>query len=211
MKQDTIQICQQKTSFKNNVTDYQTKRQRASLHMLLAISISCWLMFVYLLYQQSWQYASMALLVCVSAFTATLMLSRIFNTGIIRRRYPKHYRSWYQWDTGGMEKEWISALDTFFRKRKIKARKTKLLIAQIDERVSGHKKNMAKIHAISGTVVNVLSTLFSAERILILVLLLLIAAFWLLAITVWQAVGTFSGIEDLSDLRRLINEVSFAR
>lgn len=211
MIQDTIHICQQKTSFKKNVTDYQTKRQKASLHVLLAVSLSCWLMFVYLLHQQSWQYASIALLVCVSVFAATLMLSRIFNTWMIWRRYPKYYRSWYQWDREGIEKEWISALDTFFKKRKIKARKTKLLIAQIDERVSGHKKNMAKIHAISGTVVNVLSTLFSAERILMLMLLLLIAALWLLAVTVWQAVGTFSGIEDLSDLRRLINEVSFAR
>lgn len=138
------------------------------------------------------------------------MLSRILNTEIIRQRYPKHYLSWYRRDRKGMEKEWITRLETLFKKQKIKTRKGTLLISRIDEQINNHKKYMTQIHAVSGTVLNTLSTLFSAERVILLMLLLLVTALWLLAVTVWQAVGTFSGIDDLGDLRRLISEVSFA-
>jgi len=209
MIQDTIKACKEEISFRKNVTDYQTTGQKATLRTLLAISLSCLLMFVYQLYRQSSEHAAMSLLGFALLFAATLLLSRAINTGIIRKLYPKHYRSWFFWDRKGLEKEWIARLEDVFKKRKIKARKRNLLISSIDQRISDHKKQITRIHTVCKELQLVLLGTFLSGVVITLVISLLIAAFWLLAVTVWDIVGTFSGIEDLIDLQRLISEASF--
>ena len=210
MIQDSLKACRQAASFKNNVTDYQTRLQKTILHTLLATSISSWLLFVFLLSKQSWQNSAIALFGCVAFFATTLLLSRAFNAMIIKRRYRKHYRNWYTWDRKGMEKEWKRMLKNVLRRRKIGSRKWNLLIATIEERIDDHKKHMTKIHAVGKEVLVALSGPVLSGSAILLLLPLLIAAFWLLAVTVWDAVGTISGIEDLANLRTLMRDVSFA-
>lgn len=210
MIQDSLKACRQAALFKNNVTDYQTRLQKTILHTLLATSISSWLLFVFLLSKQSWQNSAIALLGCVAFFATTLLLSRAFNARIIKQRYRKHYRNWHTWDRKGIEKEWKRMLKNVLRRRKIGSRKGNLLIATIEERIGDHKKHMTKIHAVGKELLVALSGPVLSGSAILLLLPLLIAAFWLLAVTVWDAVGTFSGIEDLATLRTLMREVSFA-
>lgn len=210
MIQDSLKVCKQATSFKNNVTDYQTRSQKAILHTLLATSMSWLLTFIFLLYKESWQHAATALLGFIGFFTATLLLSRAFNARIIKQRYRKHYRNWYAWDCKGMEKELLGRLKDALKQRKIGSRKRALLIASIDERIGGHKKYMTKIHTLGKEVLVALSGPVLTGSAMLLLLSILIVTFWLLAITVWGAVGTFLGIEDLTNLRALMIEASYA-
>lgn len=68
---------------------------------------------------------------------------------------------------------------------------------------------MTRIHTVCKELQLALLGTFLSGVVITLMISLLIAAFWLLAVTVWDIVGTFSGIEDLIDLRRLISEASF--
>lgn len=212
MIQDTtIEACRRKTSFKKHVTDYQTRYQKAILHTLFIVSMLLWLAFVYLLSRQLWKHASITILTGALTFGTTLALSRLFNTGIIRQRYPKLYRSWYRWDRKGFDDISITRIQILFRKRKIKSRRENLLISRISERIDEHQRHLTIINAVTGAALTtLLGALFSGLLILSL-LFFPIAAIWLLAFTIWNAVGTLSGVDDLRELRRLVGQVCFLR